>query len=328
MTAEPRHPAHRPGRSARIEAEAAAWQVRIEGGPLDAGAGRALAIWLAGDPAAAEALADAEATWRELGRVAPPPAANDAAPWIGRRRLLGGLAAGLVLAAGLGAYGLGDPVTALIADYRTGPGERRSVRLPDGGQAELDSGTALALRYDGKRRAVELLAGEALFTAAPAAAAGGRPFLVRAAGGEAEALGTRFLVSLGAAATTVTVLEHRVAVSAPAAGGAAPRVVLAEGERVAYSAAVGLGPVARVTPDAVAPWREGRLVFDDVPLAEAVATLDRHRRDRILLLDPALAGRRVSGVFEIARLDGALEIIAAELDARRLALPPFATLLY
>ena len=43
-------------------------------------------------------------------------------------------------------------------------------------------------------------------------------------------------------------------------------------------------------------WREGVLVFRDMPLSEAVAEINRYRPGRIMVLDDALAARRVSGV--------------------------------
>jgi transmembrane sensor len=324
-------PDERSGRkAARLDAEAAAWLVRLEGGPLDAAGREALEAWLAIGPEHPAALVEAREAWNELGRLPPlpPSAANDNPRSPVRRRALGALAASLVVAAGLGALRLGDPVTAFTADHRTGPGERRHVLLPDGSQAELDSGTALALRYDAGRRTVELLEGEAVFTARPAEQAGGRPFVVAAAGGEAEALGTRFLVARRGERTLVSVLEHRVGVAAPVTDGTPERIVLEAGQQVAYSRQGLLGPAQAVEPDAVAPWRDGRLVFDRLPLAEAVATLNRYRTGRILVLDPALGARRVSGVFNLDQLDGALGIIVAELEARSLQIPPFVTLLY
>ena len=58
-----------------------------------------------------------------------------------------------------------------------------------------------------------------------------------------------------------------------------------------------------------------------------VARLNRYRRGRIVVANGAIAGRRVSGVFRVGDLDGAVEAVAEELGVRRIALP-LVTVLY
>jgi Fe2+-dicitrate sensor, membrane component len=70
----------------------------------------------------------------------------------------------------------------LAADVHTAPGEIRALTLSDGSRVELGPSGALAERSDDRTRRVELLAGRAYFAPLPMAAAGGRPFVVEAAG--------------------------------------------------------------------------------------------------------------------------------------------------
>jgi len=326
----------------KIEAEAAEWVVRLEAGPLDAANRRAFEAWRRRGAAHEAALSYARQTWDAMAELGPliaggaaarrdgsvvaltRPATRPRAVAVSRRWVWRAAAASVLLAAGLGAVQVTDPLTALRADHRTAPGEIRAVSLPDGSTAELGSDSAIAVDFDATRRAVRLLRGEAVFTVAAADAG---PFAVTAAGGEARALGTRFLVRTEDDTADVAVLLHSVAVTPPEAAGRGEAVVLTEGQAVGYSRG-GLGPVRTVDPARVAAWRRGRIVFDGAPLAEAVAELSRFRRGRILVLDPALAARRVSGVFRIDDIDGAVAMIAAELGARAVALPPFLTALY
>ena len=44
-------------------------------------------------------------------------------------------------------------------------------------------------------------------------------------------------------------------------------------------------------------WREGVVVFDDAPLAEAVAEMNRYTRHPVTLADDRIGAFRVSGVF-------------------------------
>ncbi|NWE80415.1 FecR family protein, partial [Pseudomonas yamanorum] len=47
-----------------------------------------------------------------------------------------------------------------MADQRTGIGERRQVALEDGSQLQLNSNSAVDVKFDGHQRVIELLQGE------------------------------------------------------------------------------------------------------------------------------------------------------------------------
>ncbi len=320
-----------------IEAIAAAWVVRLGGSTLPGEDRRALEGWLAESPAHAAAFDQARAVWTELGMLKASPGAllwDAAAVAVPRRRVKTGLAraaaAAVLLAVfgGAAAFWTGDPLLALTADDRTAPGEIRSVTLADGSTVELGADSALRVRFTAQERRVELLAGEAYFTVAPMQGAETRPFVVAAMNGTARALGTQFMVERGGGQAQVTVAEHQVQVSAQAADEAQRSVVLSPGQTVRYDPAGGIGTVSRVDLGQATAWRQGRLVFDKVPLAAVVAELNRYRRGRIVLAATGLADRRVSGVFETSDLSGALSAITRELGVRSVALPPFVTVLY
>ena len=79
----------------------------------------------------------------------------------------------------------------LLADYSTGPGGQRTVALPDGSVAILNTDSAIDVDYGRERRMVKLLYGEAHFEVAKDAQ---RPFQVLAVGGRTTAVGTAFAV--------------------------------------------------------------------------------------------------------------------------------------
>jgi transmembrane sensor len=322
-----------------IENQAAHWVIRRQEGPLAASDQAAFDAWLAQSPEHRRALVAAERAWAELGdlraapgalradltrtvlRAVPRQAPTPRRAWLGRRVASAVLAASLLLAIGI--WWLGDPLTYLQADHRTGPGEIRTVMLQDGSAVALNAGSAIAIRFSAQERRVELLAGEALFTAAPMRGAEGRPFVVAAAGGTARALGTKFLIERNDGGVAVTVLEHRVEV----ATGAGTRI-LAPGQRLRYTAAGAFGVIASVNADRFAAWSRFQLTFDQAPLSQIVAELNRYRRGAIVIANADLAERRVSGVFRLDDLDGALALIAQELSARTVSMPPFVTILY
>jgi transmembrane sensor len=235
----------------------------------------------------------------------------------------------LIVAAGATYYSGEHLLIALTADHRTAPGEVRTVTLSDGSTADLNTASAIKLRFtDGERR-VELLAGEALFSVASAKDDEQRPFTVVTLGGTTRALGTRFLVHRSGNHVTVTDIEHRIEVSVTQTGsGRLEKVVLDPGQAVEYSTASGLGSVVKLDVERAAAWQRGRLLFDRVSLENVIAELNRYRRGTIIVANRDLARRQVSGVFRLDDLDGALNTIVTELGARSAGVPPFMTVIY
>lgn len=325
-----------------IEAEAAVWIIRLGRGPLRDDERRELDRWLRQDPRHRAVFDRAGATWAELGelRAAPGTLLADVAPQssfvrrAGRRLMPAAMsraAAVLVLAilgAGLGLFWFGDPVLMIEADYRTAPGENRSVTLADGSVVQLNTDSALAARFDGRERRVELLAGEAYFTVAPRAENETRPFVVGAANGMATALGTEFMVDRDSNGVDVTVVDHRVEVSATTPREERGSIVLSPGQSVRYDRAGGMEKAMEVNLQRATAWRRGELVFDRARLADVVHELNRYRRGQIVVADGGLADRRVSGFFRTDDLDGALASMIRELSVRAVSVPPFLTVLY
>lgn len=304
----------RPGED--IEAEAAEWVIRLADPELTEATQAAFLRWCDADPAHRSAFDTAKRTWQELGLIDSMP----------RRRRGRGTLALAALATGLSFWFWQDDLRIrLRADHVAAVGESLAVTLRDGSRVELSSGSALAVDYDGRQRLIRLLEGRAYFTAAPAAQQQGRPFVVEAGGMRITALGTQFSVDLHESDVAVLVAEHSVRVE-PIAGAAAP-VVLAEGMGVDARPDVIPAPVPR-NVDFANAWRSGELVFDDRPLGEVVAELNRYRHGRIVLRGKDLAGRRVSGVFHTDDIGQAVDRIAGELGLRRLSIPPLLTVLY
>lgn len=314
------------------ELHAAEWVARLDAGPLEAGERDSFRQWLEEDPDHLAAFEEASATWRELAVLRQSPGPLRARLPVRQRRLrmrkvagLGAVAGLCLMLAGAVAYNqFGNPMLFITADYRTGPGELRQVQLPDGSTVELGPSTALALDYSADERRVRLLAGEAYFTALARQKAQGRPFVVAAAGGATRALGTQFVVGLQEAGAEVLAVEHQVEVSF----GDMPSVVLSPGEEVHYVAGAGAGAVQTRDLASATAWRRGLLVFDDMPLRDVVATLNRYRRGRIVILDSSIGDRRVSGVFSTSDLNDVIETVTAELGLGARSVYPFITVLY
>jgi transmembrane sensor len=226
----------------------------------------------------------------------------------GRRIAAGLAAAALLLAAG--GYGLvqrGDI-------YQTGRGERRVVTLDDGSKLSLDAQTKVQVHYGRDARKLRLLRGQARFDVAHNLA---RPFSVRAGGRTVVATGTAFNIDLLGTAMRVTLIEGRVLVyadeapkAAPGKPAEAPRPVeLRSGQQLLSTDRARRQVVAAVDLEETTAWQGGKLVFDDEPLAQAVARVNRYAERKITIADPAAGAIRVSGVFDVGDSNAFLESV-------------------
>ena len=237
------------------------------------------------------------------GRRRRPPLAGHAA-----RRVVNGLAGILGLGAATWLGWRHTPLPALVAalraDYATGTGERRELRLADGSRVWLNTGTALQVRYQDSMRSLALLAGEILIETAPDAQ--GRPFFVQTRFGRLQALGTRFTVRLTDQQTRLDVFD-----------GAVEILTQYGGQRRIEAGGAARFDDRALTPldgadDMRAAWSKGILLADNMPLGDLLAELSRYRRGHINVA-PAVASLKVMGVYPTDDTDQALAMLAQTL---------------
>lgn len=328
--------------SDEIDERAAEWAARVDNAPLDPAAEAELQAWLDGDIRRLGAYARARATLvrvevaRALGAGYDPDRFLDAAgtddaddndfsyheedmargAGISRRRMLH-FAGAAAAALGIGAIGFDRLNRGRY--YETGIGEMRRIAMPDGSIVNLNTASALYVRFDGARRAVFLDAGEAQFEVAKDAR---RPFVVTAGSTSVQAIGTAFSVRREPDAKVSVVVSEGVVEVARAGKGTKP-VTLARNMR-AHADAHPDTPIAAdmVDPELVERqlyWREGKIAFTDATLADAAAEFARYNNERIVIPDPTIAEKRISGLFVATDPAGFADAIAAifGLDARR-----------
>jgi transmembrane sensor len=270
-----------------------------------------------------------------------PPPAEDTFPMPESRDLRGGgsafrrrmwvAAAGIGVLAVLGAAGrwTGHWIGPQPVIYHTGIGEQRQLRLADGSTLELNTQSAVQIRFSRNYRDVYLLGGEALFDVHHDAAV---PFRVHVGATVIQDVGTQFSVRRAAGLTTVSVLEGSVQVSAdhspaeaPPKGSSAPastvvvasqdyqpltpRTRLAAGEQMHIVADGMLMQRQRVDVSQTTAWRQGRLVFSEATLEEIVSEFNRYNARQIILVGDAHRARRYSGVFDATDPQSFLEYL-------------------
>ena len=213
---------------------------------------------------------------------------------------------------------------ALLADRRVEPvavqelitnkGERAEARLSDGTRVVLGPETRIRIDYSGDRgrRAVQLL-GEAYFDVA---ADPDRPFEVRAGNTVTRVLGTEFDVRAYPADSSVNVVvaEGRVAFR----DASAPDSTATQLEPGDLGTLVTGGTVSvrRVDPDAYLGWQNGRLAFEDAPLSQVAAQIERWYGIPVRIGDPTLSNRRLTASFRDQSLDEVIANIAAALELK------------
>ncbi|MGJ7546782.1 FecR family protein [Variovorax sp. LT1R16] len=299
-----------------LQQQAQAWVLRIKSGQATNGDVQALRQWCGSSAAHAGAFEEARRAWDEIGQVGNAYRALKAtqtakpAPSASRRMFLGGAfsAAGAVAVVAMvhPPLGLWPSVFELNADYRTATGEQRQIALASGARIELNTQSSLSVRaaslaapsgVASDRDEIELIAGEAAVASGDA----GRTLDIVAGAARVGLASSEVEVRMVAAHVCVTCLRGSAQVMHPER-----TVTLRVHEQVRYDRHA----IASATPVGsalVTGWREGALVFRDVPLGDAVAEINRYRPGRVVLLNDHLAERRVSGKFQIARLDLAID---------------------
>ena len=329
-----------------VEKTAADWVTRCDAG-LTAAEQQIFQDWLSADARHADAFDRLSETWAMFDRAQQTGAVSAVLDRLEQRtrrrrsrRVQAGVAAGLALCAGLLYFGLRAPAGPAGAEPGPTPPAPRVAfdpirKLPDGSIVELKEGAEIEVAYSAEARRVRMVRGEAYFRVEKDKS---RPFYVEANGVQVRAVGTAFSVQMQAAAVEVVVKEGAVDVghTSPASNDPGP-VRVDAGKRIvmplirlrpaqrastptpAADSAAHSEPVQPVTMteqemETRLSWRLPRLEFEGMPLAEAVALLNRHNALQISLADPAIGALRISGNFRSDNPEGFIRIAEQSLE--------------
>ncbi len=310
--------------------QAAAWFARQRAGPWSDAQAAEFAAWLKAEPAHTAAWTQYQRLWSRLEAVRDHPAilaireqarrtAERQSCLHNRRRAAAALAASVLV--GVGAlWAVKDsvmlafrpaplaqapvaatPASALIRNASTDIGERSLLVLADGSKVTLNTASAVRSDYSGRERRVTLVKGEAFFDVAKDPT---RPFIVSAGSRQVIAVGTAFDVRLQDRQLKVTLVEGKVRIITASASAAtsAPAQAVAAVNLEAGTALIarddGEAQIERLDTGRATSWRSGKLVFEGEKLADVVAEMNRYSREQLVIAEPALQQRMVSGVFE------------------------------
>jgi transmembrane sensor len=282
-----------------VAEQAVEWLVELQAGDISEQRRLAWQAWRA-------ANAEHERAWQRIEAVnlglrgLDTPLALTALDAPGRRSRRDALKVLMLFAlAGGGVAGLqgSAPLLALRSDEATGVGERRVLKLADGSRLELNTASAVDIRFDAGQRLIEMRQGEILLDGA----SDPRPLRIHTPQGLIESQGGRL---------NVRILERSSRVSLFA--GSAD--LLAEGQRQSLLP----GQQASITPvrieapqganeDNVA-WARGMLVASGMRLDDFLAELGRYRHGH-LSCDPQVAGLLISGSYPLDNTERILAML-------------------
>lgn len=307
----PRREGDRAPRDRAVAHEAARWLVRLELGQASPDDLRALDRWRARSAEHERAWQRAQALRHAFGAI--PPGLGMATlgrPPSARRTMLKALAALIVAPPAALAAWRAAPLSEWTAGYRTATGERRDVRLADGTRLHLNTATSIDTEFDDGARGVRLYDGEIYVETAPDAA---RPLVVRTRLGTVQTRDACFSVWLREERCRVAVAAGEVALRPARADAQTPAIVLPAPRQAWFDA----HEVAPDTPtNARQPdWLRGVLHADAMRLDAFAAELARYRPG-IVRCDPAVAGLRLSGAFQLDNTEGVLRALPALLPVR------------
>lgn len=328
-----------------IEARAADWIAERDrcDGQLHPVRQAELDTWLAAATAHRVAWLRLDQAWQRAERLralqpaapllppAPPPPRRRSVPSgpDGERRGAGGLGGWAGLRAGAsawlgarsglqcGAAGLGLATLALVVglqltpadsplDHRTERGQRELVTLADGTRLTLNTATQLRSAVTPQARQVWLERGEAFFDVAHDAK---RPFVIHAGHQTVTVLGTKFSLYREGDKLRVAVLEGRVQVQGDQ--GSRPTLLTRDHAALADAGSV---LVTQQTPQqlqASLGWLQGKLVFNEVSLAEAARQFNRYGHKQLVIQDDAAARIAIGGVFDASNVDAFARLLHA-----------------
>jgi ferric-dicitrate binding protein FerR (iron transport regulator) len=207
------------------------------------------------------------------------------------------------------------PQQMLVA--RTNPGMTTSIVLPDSTIVVLNSESTL--RYPSSFKGADIrqvtLSGEAFFKVRRDS---GRRFIINSGHGTSvEVLGTTFNVESYPQDNnvTATLLEGKIKFGYSSTG-MAKNFVMRPGEKVIFNSSKGQITVSRTSGEVESAWKDGKIVFDNTPMVEALRLLGKRFNVTFKIKSARLANDSFTGSFTNQRLEQILEFFKVSSNIR------------
>jgi len=188
------------------------------------------------------------------------------------------------------------------------------VVLPDGSAVDLNRNSRVSFLQFRDRRSVSLAGGEAFFQVTHDES---RPFSVQANEGTITVVGTRFNVWRDDRRVVVTVLQGAVRVE----HNTAYAVTVTPGGQARYSSDKAPIALDHVKAEHAIAWKQGKLILDDMTLADAVPLLNAYLPRPLVPPGPEVEHLRIGGIYDIASVGDLVDALPRVLPVQLVSLP-------
>lgn len=305
------------------ERQARAWLVHLTSGTATREDGEAFRRWCLASPQHAQAFARTRQMWEDIGpalehrrsvrgRGERAPPRHEVR--MGRRTFLATALAASVAAVVLARHGLSMADGAAAPGLRTAVGEQKRLEVSRGVALEMNTDTDIGLHASaGKVTGMRLREGEAVVRIDASRI---DPFVVEMNGARVmSAPGASFAARCVDGRSAVTCLDGQVVLVR-----GMDKALVKPSQQVAFDDSGISSPVAVNAGTALA-WRDRVLIYDNVPLSDVVADINRYRPGRILITDASLGERRVHARFTLDQMADVANLIKDAYGAHLTHLP-------
>jgi transmembrane sensor len=206
------------------------------------------------------------------------------------------MVASLIFLMGLSCFFYLSFVKTISKEYATKLGEHAKITLSDGTQIWLNAGSHLKypIKFKGGTREV-YLTGEAFFDVAKDKQ---HPFIIHTDKMDTKVLGTSFNVQAypDHATQEVSVLTGRVNVKSTVTE---ENVYVTPGQKVVFKSKNNkIQAFTDIPVNSISLWRKNIIVFEDAPLPEVIATINRNYNVAIQIENKNLNSLKISAYFK------------------------------
>lgn len=195
-------------------------------------------------------------------------------------------------------------------------GEQKVLALDSGTRITLNANSSVTYHqgwiYD-DTVSVQLQ-GEAFFDVTSRPSGEGPVFQVQTADGNIHVLGTRFMVNTWDETTKVVLEEGRVAIQHRGFSHKNSETILNPNERAVFSWAVSDITIKNVNAQIYTSWTKGLFEFERAPLPMIAHRIEKLFGKEVVIIDPLLMTRKVSGAVENDDLDVLLSALSRTLE--------------
>ena len=279
---------YRAWRRSLVERQAAAWIARLQSDKCTDDDRKRFAAWIGRSNAHDVAFSEASAAWDELllvpgtGRALPSRTTIDATPRLSRRQLTAAVGGTVIFGGG----GVLAWTAASAKTFSTQIGETRHVNLGNGLELDLDALTQV--RVNGTATHVDVEHGRVRVRVShqTTVRAGNCTLATPSALFDVECREGRLksLLLLNGVCLLDTEADTERRLEAPS---------LLDGDKMTLSRPEG------IMLDQLTAWHEGRAIFDNERLVDAIALMNRYDQIQLRLRDASLVDLQISGTFRL-----------------------------